>query len=303
MSARDSSGLLIAGTLLAALLAAPSLALEPAEGRAQSAPQAQAPDDAGPRPQAQPNPKPAIPQPNPEALHPDLEMGVIYIGRGQFEHARFVVVDHIERLGDSGKAQFVLGLAFHKEKRYELARPHFEKAIRLDPDYPHTQYFYGYCLFYLGELHKARLAFQAHQKKKPDWADSFFGLGLIDLEENELDAAETNFRKSIELNEKQFEQNPQKLALREDIAKGYTRLSDVMLSRDQLKEAREALEKATSLWPDHYEAWHKLSRVLYRLGDDEAAAAAEKKHDEIRERLHPAPKPPATPGSSGEENS
>ena len=59
-----------------------------------------------------------------------------------------------------------------------------------------------------------------------------------------------------------------------DVAKAHARLADVHLRRDELDAARSELRTATILWPQHYTAFYKLSRVLNRLGDRAAADEA-----------------------------
>lgn len=217
---------------------------------------------------------------------------------GRFDEARFRAQDQMNRFGENGKARFILGLSHHKQKRYDLARPQFERAIELEPGYTATYNFYGYCLFYLGELDGARKAFMTHLSHMPDWADTYFGLGLIDLEEDRLDDAQMRFMKAIELNEAELAKKPAKQDLKADLAKAHTRLAEVHLWRDDLEKAKAELVTATQLWPDAYEAWAKLHRVLKRLGEDEAAEAALKNHDAALQRVRPRSAVPATPTPS-----
>ena len=79
------------------------------------------------------------------------------------------------------------------------AREHFEEALALEPDYPPAIYFHGWALYYTGEMAAARLAFRNHLSRQPDVGDSHFALGLIAFDENDLEEAETRFRRAIEL--------------------------------------------------------------------------------------------------------
>jgi Tfp pilus assembly protein PilF len=71
---------------------------------------------------------------------------------------------------------------------------------------------------------------------------------------------------------------------RKDMARYESRLADVYLRRDDLARARAALEKAVDHWPDFFESWNKLYKVLVRLGDEAAAKKALAKYQELFER-------------------
>ena len=52
-----------------------------------------------------------------------------------------------------------------------------------------------------------------------------------------------------------------------------------------IKPAKAQLDRSIMLNPDNFEVYYKLSRVLERLGEHEAAQAARLKHDEVRARI------------------
>ena len=226
------------------------------------------PDDAGvepAKPEAAPAPTP--PGAPPPALGPQLTAVAKLIGQQQTEAARDRLTPYLQQHAEDGRAEFLMGLSYHREKRYTQARPRFERAVELAPDYHPAYHFLGWCLYYLGELSPARAAFERHLDWMPNEGDSHFGLGLIDLDEDRLDAAEQRFRRAIELQA----DDPRD---RRDVSKAHARLADVYIRRDEVEAARAELEIATELWPQHYTAFYKLSRVLNRLGETEAAQQA-----------------------------
>jgi len=179
-----------------------------------------------------------------------------------------------------GRAHFLFGLSYHREKQYELARESFDEAVRLAPDYYATHYFRGWALYYLGEPDAARDAFLQHLEHQPREGDSHFALGLIALDMDELEESERRFRTAIMLSEETDGRT-------KELAKSRARLSDVLVRTDRLDEARRELELAIELHPEHDEAYFKLYRVCTRLGDETAAIAAKKKFEEIRQRERP----------------
>ena len=200
-------------------------------------------------------------------LDPDLAPIFALISQNQLDLARDRVTDYLQQNPQTGQAQFLLGLTYHREKRYALARPHFAKATEFSPRFHPTYHFYGWCLYYLGETEQARTAFQEHLRLAPTEGDSHFALGLLAMEADQLDEAERRFNKAIELQA----DNPRR---RRDVAKAHARLGDLYIRRERLELAKGHLLDATNLWPQHYAAYYKLHLVLNRLGEPEAADEA-----------------------------
>ncbi len=200
-------------------------------------------------------------------LDPDLAPIFALISQEQLGPARDQVTDYLQQNPQTGQAQFLLGLTYHREKRYALARPHFAKAAELSPQFHPTYHFYGWCLYYLGETEQARTAFREHLRLAPTEGDSHFALGLLAMDADQLDEAERRFRKAIELQA----DNPRR---RRDVAKAHARLGDLYIRRERLELAKGHLLDATNLWPEHYAAYYKLHLVLNRLGEPEAAEKA-----------------------------
>lgn len=216
-------------------------------------------------------PAPRGPMPPPGYL--DACVRLIQEGRHAEARARLepIVADH----PGWGRVHFYLGLAFHKEARYGEALPLFERATRLDPDYRPAIYYHGWCLYYLGELAAARERFEAFLRARPDYADAVFALGLIDFDRDDLESAGRRFERVIALAEAGNDTEVE--------AKGRARLADVLVRKGKLRPARVELERSLELAPHNHETWFKLSRVLQRLGEDEKAEEARRRHRETFE--------------------
>ncbi len=199
----------------------------------------------------------------------DDELAPIFgmISQDLLSFARERVTTYLQQNPASGQGEFLLGLTYHREKRYALARPHFAKAVQLSPHFHPTYHFYGWCLYYLGESDAARSTFKEHVRLDPSEGDSQFALGLLAMEDDQLAEAERRFNKAIEL---QID-TPRR---RQDVAKAHARLGDLYIRREQLELAKRHLLDATDLWPQHYAAYYKLHLVLNRLGEPEAAESA-----------------------------
>jgi tetratricopeptide (TPR) repeat protein len=233
------------------------------------------------RSNANADPRPADTDAQP-AWNDEMDQVVALISRERYDEARQRTSAAIERWPASGKWRFLHALTDHRAQRYQRARDDFERAIELEPAFAHTYHFYGYCAYYLGDLDAAHDAFQRHLSYAPNEGDSHFGLGLVHFDRDQLDEAESAFQRAIALQEGM----PNRVV---EVAKAYIRLSDVYVRRDALDDARAALETAIELYPQHFEAYLKLSRVLARLGDEEGAAAAQAQYEAIRERVAEQP--------------
>jgi len=141
-------------------------------------------------------------------------------------------------------------------------------------------HFFGYCLYYLGDMPGAQREFESHLVHAPQESDTVFGLGLVAYEEGRLADAEERFRQSIALIEALAETEPRRYQVRRfDIAKCQARLADVYFSRDEYREARDALLAAIEIQPRHAAPYYTLSAVYRRLGNHERAGEALAMHE------------------------
>ncbi|MEM7307532.1 MAG: tetratricopeptide repeat protein [Planctomycetota bacterium] len=240
-----------------------------------------------PPPEAPAADSPATP-PTPEPHEPRLDQALQGVVRADYAGARALAEAVQQERPDSARAAFVLALAYHKEKNYGAAEPHFERALALGPTFEPfapVHYFRAWCLYYLGKLDAAEASFTRHLELAPDEADSHFGLGVIALDGGRLDEAERSLSKARELS--QAELVAGNSGRRADVAKAHARLADVHLLRDDAEAARAALESCVRMYPPHYTAWYKLHQVLLTLDDAAGAAAALEQHDRWKAQVRP----------------
>jgi tetratricopeptide (TPR) repeat protein len=191
--------------------------------------------------------------------------------------ARLHLQERLSRDPDDGVALFLFGLTFHREHRYDMARRHFERAIELVPNYHPLHHFYGWCLYYLGEPQAARAAFERHLRLYPGEGDSHFGIGLIELDQDNLTDAIVHFRTALILHSRR---DDRQLA----VANVHAKLGEAMQRGGNHESARGYFELAVALNPAHHEAWYQLARVLVALGDDDGAERALDAHRALKER-------------------
>lgn len=224
---------------------------------------------------------------------PRLEVARKLLRSGQFEQAEIVAGSVARQKPQVHRAVFFQGLAIHKQKKYGQARPLLEAAMASPQPFPergHVPHYLGWCCYYLGDMPAAKAAFEKHAAEWPNFDDTHFALGVIALDEDRVDDAARELTRALEL------QQAQK-ASRRSIGKTEARLGDVALRRDDVAEAERRFRRAVELFPDHYEAWARLSRVLARQGRTEEADAAMAEHQKAMERVGRAA--PAADGGAG----
>src|SRR5262245_41924388 len=95
------------------------------------------------------SPDPArAPLPPPGFLDACLKL----IEQGKTQDARELLAPVVAQHRDWARAHLVLALTYHRENRYQQARPLFERALELEPQNHAARFYYGWCLYYLGEL-------------------------------------------------------------------------------------------------------------------------------------------------------
>jgi len=210
-----------------------------------------------------------------------MESCLALIQAEQFDEARRRLVPVVSDHPGWARAQFYLALTYHMDHRYEAAREWFERSLEVDPDYHTIRVYFGWCLYYLGELDLSRAMFESYLAVEPGYADAIFALGLIDFDEDDVEGARARFVKTIEIAEAASRAGTE--------AKARARLADVLIRTGEFEKARSELERSIALEGDNYEPYYKLSRVLERLGDAEGAAKARARHDALRASKRPEP--------------
>lgn len=239
------------------------------------------PDSAQPATQPVPASQPARAASADQKLKDELVPMMALIRDRKTGPARVRLRNHLNLHPDDAQACFLFGLTYHREKKYGEARPWFVQALQKDPNYAVSHYFLGWTLYYLGELKLSQREFDAYLLTNPTEHDSHFALGLIRLDEDDLDGAERLFKQAIELVQQQ--EPDDKAAL----SRGKARLGEVYERQNRLNEARSELEQAVTIYPDHYEAIYRLYRVLMRMGETQQAEAVHKQYLATRERVRP----------------
>ena len=218
------------------------------------------------------------PDPEPVKLDFGLKTHIQLIQDGKTGSARVQLRQLMENAGESAQPLFLMGLSYHKEKRYTKGVEWFEKAASFESIadcYPPTWHFLGWSYYYLGDVEKAQKAFGQFLVLHPDEGDSLFALGLLAMEAGNSIEAERLYSRSITAQKG----NPR------GQAKAIARLGDVHKVVGNLEGAKEQYLLAVKLDPDLYEAWYHLSTIQYRLNEKKLSVFALEQSKQAKERV------------------
>jgi tetratricopeptide (TPR) repeat protein len=203
------------------------------------------------------------------------------IDAGLYTAARLRLEPIVEQHPAWARAISLLALTYYRESRFEVAARLFARALAADPEEIAARPLYGWSLYSLGALDEAEAMFASLLERRPEYAPAHYGLGLIHLDRDQVDAARASLEATAELARRQADPPME--------GRARARLGDLHVRLDDLERARRELELAVELFPDEVDAWFKLSRVLQRLGDGAGAAEARRRFEAARERTRPGP--------------
>jgi tetratricopeptide (TPR) repeat protein len=123
-----------------------------------------------------------------------------------------------------------LGGAMGKSGRYDEAAAHYEKALRIRPNFPENLVNMGFMRFKQGRLPEAIEYCQAAIRSRPDAPKAYHVLGLALLEQNRNEAALDEMRRASQL-------APKDAGIRNDLGRALLQLGRIPEAIVQFHEA------------------------------------------------------------------
>jgi len=202
-----------------------------------------------------------------------LSRSLALIHEGRPDAARELLQPALDGRPAWAEGHATLALTYVEEERWETASKLFERALELDAGLHKARVPYGWCLYYLGDLERARASFRTYLEHEPDYADAVYALALIDFDDDELASAERLLRRVILLGRTRRDMGRQAMA--------HARLGDLYVRQGKLSRAKLELQRAIELDAHNGKAHFKLSRVLQLLGDTGGAAEARDRYESL----------------------
>ncbi|MCI0683370.1 MAG: tetratricopeptide repeat protein [Gemmataceae bacterium] len=186
-----------------------------------------------------------------------------------FTDPRTLWEDTLSKNPECWMAHNNLGELLAGQGRPDLARPHYEAAIRLYPHDAAHHHNLGKAHFLMGDLEKAAPAYEAALQVDPSHFESHFSLGVVLRRLGKLPDARRHLETAV--------------ALRPDFAAAHNNLGALLAQQDQHAEAIEHFRAAARSAPADPAAYFNLAIAHTRLGKlDEAI-------DYVRQALERAP--------------
>jgi tetratricopeptide (TPR) repeat protein len=182
----------------------------------------------------------------------DNDLGMQLQGSGQVQEA----IRHYERAlrlyPDFADAHINLGIALTQIGRIQEAIGHLEQALRIKPDFSKGHNALGIALDRLGRLPEAISHWEQALRIKPDDADVHNNLGTASAQTGKIEEAIAHFE--------------QALRIRPDYADAHYNLGIALAQTGRTEEAIAHFEQALRIEPDYAETHYNLGVALAQAG-------------------------------------
>jgi tetratricopeptide (TPR) repeat protein len=162
-----------------------------------------------------------------------------------------VLLNRILSSGDSAEARFLVGTQLFEAGDYPGAVQELAGAVRLNPELPQLQSYYGLALLNTGDPAGAAAAFRSELAENPNDYASNLALGQILI-------VSKQYGEALPLAERALHLRPQS-------TDALLAVGECLSGTGRLPEARERLEAVTRAAPDSLEAHRELHSVYTRL--------------------------------------
>jgi arylsulfatase A-like enzyme/Tfp pilus assembly protein PilF len=196
-----------------------------------------------------------------------LHDAIFAVEEGQFEKAQPLLERVVKDDPQIYTAQYQLGLAYSKQKRFKDAIPHLKAATAIQADSAIAHYELGLALFESGDLSAAAPEFETTTRITPKWADAQFALGSVYARTDRVRDALDHLQTAIELDQNHFRANL---------------LAGRILALQGRPDVGVALlERAVKLKDDDAEAHAFLADAYRKVGRTAEAEAQQRKSQEL----------------------
>lgn len=202
-------------------------------------------------------------------------LGYLFLGNGRFDEAIQAFQESLEVFDKSARLELGLGVALFGVRRFPEAIDSYLRVSELAPGLEQPHYFLSRSLEHAEDrIPEVRARFQAFSQARPGHY-----LGPF-LEAKGLLAALGPARDADQLAEAERLLG-QSIESRENYWESHFELGVVLDRLRRFSEAKESLSRAIELSPGSPTPYYRLSRVLARLGESEAAAEAATTHAKL----------------------
>ncbi len=165
--------------------------------------------------------------------------------------------DKVVRKPEAGQA-YNEGLNLARKGKFEQAIPKFEKAVKVDNNFPQAEYMLGYCLKKTNDFNKAETHFRQAIKLNSKFEKAYVALGNLQAAADRKSEAINTFNAVLAINPKN--------------AKANFGVGKIYFDLKKFKKAAESLQKAVDAKPKYVLAHHILGLTYKELKQFDKAA-------------------------------
>jgi tetratricopeptide (TPR) repeat protein len=155
-----------------------------------------------------------------------MNLALAYIGKGDYQRTKEVIESGLKNVHPFPEANYLLGEVYQAEGKLDSAKQAYEKVLSVDPFSD-----VAYNLETLSSMKDLEMEYNDVKAK------AYFNMGTLDVQQGELDLAESHLKRAI--------------SLKPDFAEAYANLGTLYDNTRRFSEAISPLEKAVSLDPQN----------------------------------------------------
>ena len=169
-----------------------------------------------------------------------------------YADATAMIQTYLQITPQNAKAHLMLGIAYRKQGKNQLAITQLKQAIAASPDLPLAHYNLGKIYQSQGDNRDALGEFRDELGVNPQFYDVYWSAGNAELAEKHYKSAKALFSRGTELEPLAYQ--------------AYLGLARLYLAQNQLPKAESELETVIALAPQNIEAHTMLAGVYTKLG-------------------------------------
>ena len=189
---------------------------------------------------------------NPESVSVLTQRGMAYYGKGDLTLAVQDFTSAVNLNEKNHIAWYHLAEIRLKQKKYQIAKEHYEEALKHDPSAPHYHRGYGIAQYYLKDYEGANQSFGKALESQPDYYWNFVWKGNALLMLGRYDLSFLSYEKALELEPDQW------------IA--FNQLGLLYSKKGEFGNAIRFYDKSLEITGDSSSTWSNLAALYNKQG-------------------------------------